>query len=82
MTTRLKDKNGFTRHYRKIDYEEFANALRSGEYMFFTGEASRQAVWKAARKLSGLVGKKVMAVYGEKELDGVVEKGYLFMIKS
>jgi len=82
LTERLKDKSGFTRHYRKIDYEEFTNALKNGEFMFYTGDAKRQAVWKATRKLSGMVGKKVVAVYGEKELDGVQEKGYLFMVEE
>jgi hypothetical protein len=84
MTIRLKDKSGFTRHYRKIDYEEFAAALRAGDVMFYEDtqeeKAKRQTVWKAAKKLGVLVGKKVVAVYGEKELDGVTQKGYLFMV--
>jgi hypothetical protein len=86
MIFRLKDKSGFTRHYRKIDYEEFAAALRAGDVMFYEENkeerVKRQTVWKAAKKLSGLIGKKVVAVYGEKEFDGVKQNGYLFMVKT
>ena len=86
MIIRVKDKSGFTRHYRKIDYTEFVIALRAGDSMFYENTTDepikRQTVWKAAKKLSGIIGKKVVAVYGEKELDGVKQKGYMFMVKT
>ena len=86
MIERLKDKSVFTRHYRKINYEEFASALRAGDAMFYENKKEeplkRQTIWKAAKKLSILVGKKVVAVYGEKELDGIKQNGYLFTIEE
>ena len=84
MTTRLKDKSGFTRHYRKIDYEEFAEALKSGEFMFYDDSEiphiKRQTVWKACKKLSCMVGKKVVAIYGDKSNGSKSIKGYLFSV--
>jgi hypothetical protein len=84
VTERLKDKACFTRHYRKIDYEEFAAALKSGEYMFYespeTQPLKRQTIWKATKKLSVMVGKKVIATYGEKSNGTDVKKGYLFTV--
>jgi len=86
MTERLKDKSNFTRHYRKIDYEEFATALKNGEYMFYESPENqplkRQTIWKAAKKLSVLVGKKIVAIYGEKSNGSEPSKGYLFMVES
>jgi len=49
--------------YRMIPYEEFAEVLRQDGEAFLEdpegGPLKRQTVWKAARKLSQMVGKKV-----------------------
>jgi len=49
--------------YRMIPYEEFAEVLRQDGEAFLEdpeeGPLKRQTVWKAAKKLSQMVGKKV-----------------------
>jgi hypothetical protein len=81
---RVSDKMNFTRHYRKFNYNEIAEILKTGETAFFESTSAqplkRQTVWKAAKKLSSIVGKKVVAVYGDMKLNGDKEpmKGYLF----
>ena len=62
--------------YRQyIPYEEVANALKSGHDVFFSN-LKRQTAYKAAKKLSRMVGKEVIAV--PCEADG--EKGYAFTL--
>jgi hypothetical protein len=78
---RLSSKENFTRHYRKIDYEEFSDALKKGECMVLYAPLKRQTVWKAAKKLTVMVGRKVIAVAGEeKQGRKKPQKCYLFMI--
>jgi hypothetical protein len=42
----------------------------------------RQTMWKAAKRLSVMVGKKVMATYGSMKLNGDKDEmmGYLFAV--
>jgi hypothetical protein len=42
----------------------------------------RQTIWKATKKLSAMLGKKVVAIYGEKSNGTEPSKGYLFMVKD
>jgi hypothetical protein len=88
MAIRVADKSRFTRHVRKFDYVEIAKILENGDTAFFESTKSeplkRQTVWKAARKLSAMVGKKVIAINGDIKLNGDAEamKGYLFVVEE
>lgn len=82
---RVTDSSSFTRHYRKFDYEEIARILRTGDTAFFESTEKqplkRQTAWKAAKKLSKMVGKKVSAVNGDIKVNGnEALKGYLFIV--
>jgi hypothetical protein len=49
--------------------------------MFLEGPVKRQTTWKAARKLSGMIGRKVVAVSGEEQqFKKKPVAGYLFMV--
>mgnify|MGYP005836979403 CR=1 FL=1 len=62
---RVKDKKKLIRHYRVIPYSELVEILRQDGEAFFEDSAEhrlkRQTVWKAARRLSELLGKRVVA---------------------
>ena len=78
----------FTRHLRIFDYEDIAAILRTGDTAFFEEtsdqQLKRQTVWKAAKKLSVMLGKRVTAVYGSMKLSGneIEIKGYLFAVEE
>lgn len=61
----VKDKKKLVRSYRIIPYGELVEILRKGDEAFFEDSREqplkRQTVWKAARRLSEMVGKKVVA---------------------
>jgi len=60
---RVKDKKLLVRHYRIIPYSELVQILREDGEAFFEDSVEqplkRQTVWRAARRLSEMVGKKV-----------------------
>jgi hypothetical protein len=81
----VKDKNSVVRHYRVIPYSELAEILKREDTAFLEDSAEqrlkRQTVHKAARKLTGTVGKKVVAEKGFLKLDtGANLEGYLFSV--
>lgn len=83
---RVADGSKFVSHWKIFDYDEIAAILRTGDTAFFeeTKEQplKRQTIWKASRKLSGMLGKKVKAVYGSIKLNGDTSDmmGYLFSV--
>jgi hypothetical protein len=84
---RLKDKHAFTRHFGILDYKSMADVLREGDMVFVKNTKETplkpQTMWKASNKLSSMVGKKVVAINGEKrENNEEPQKGYLFMVKE
>jgi hypothetical protein len=82
---RVKDSKRVVKRYRIIPYDELAEILRVGDEAFFEDSSEqplkRQTVWKAARRLSELVGKRVVA---ERALlrvrDGEAIEGYAFSL--
>ena len=81
----VKDPSKFTRNYGVIDYKAMAETLKTGSnaFVFDSKEVplKPQTMWKAAKKLSKIVGKKVVAIHGkyqEDQSDAAV--GYLFTV--
>jgi len=78
---RVKDKNRLVKRYRFIPYDEIVEVIKGGDIAFLEGPFKRQTVWKAARKLSEMIGKKVKA---ERTLfrlpDGGSLEGYSFSV--
>lgn len=82
---RVKDRKKLIKRYRIIPYDELAEILRKGDEAFFEDSSEqplkRQTVWKAARRLSELVGKRVVA---ERALlrvqNGEAIEGYAFSL--
>lgn len=56
---RTKNRKPIIRHYRFIPYGELAEVLKGDGEVFLEGPIKRQTAWKAARKLSQMIGKKV-----------------------
>ena len=82
---RVKDEDTVIRRYRLIPYNELAEILKEGETAFLEDSAEqklkRQTVWKAAKKLSQIVGKSVVAQKGFLKLDNDKNlEGYLFSV--
>ena len=73
---RVKDRKKLVKLYSSIPYAELADLLKKDDEAFLEGPVKRQTVWKAAKKLSNMVGKKVIAerallrLPGEEFLEG------------
>lgn len=83
---RVKGKKTF-RHFRIFPYDEIVDILKKDGEVFFEESADeplkRQTVWKASRKLSELLEKKV--VYEHRVLslkNGTAMAGYLFRLEA
>ncbi|MEM2946560.1 MAG: hypothetical protein QXI87_09510 [Thermoproteota archaeon] len=89
MSTKVHRVKGLTvvKRYRILPYHELVEILREDGEAFFEDSREqplkRQTVWKAARKLSELVGRKVRA---ERALlrfeDGSSIEGYSFSVEE
>jgi len=85
---RVTDKSVVTRSFRILDYREIAAILRTGDTAFFENTKElplkRQTMWKAAKRLSVMVGKKVSATRGAIKLNGDAGAmdGYLFQVEA
>lgn len=85
-THRTKGRN-VLKTYRVIPYEEFSKILREDGEVFLedTGDPPlrRQTVWRAAKRLAELVGKKVLydRALLQVEGEGAYLEGYLFSIE-
>lgn len=83
---RVTDKSRVVRRYKILPYGEMAEILKApGETVFFENSKElplkRQTMWKAAKKLSEMVGKKVVAQRGVLKLnDSQALEGYLFSV--
>ena len=78
----IKDNKNITKRYRIIPYNDLVPLLKKGDSAFLEDDQdeplNRGTVWKAARRLSELVGQKVVAsrvIYTVKEIS---LEGYLF----
>jgi len=79
---RVKD-NSIVKHYRFIPYGELVEVLEKDGEAFLEGPVKRQTVWKAARRLSELVGRKVVASRALYQIDEKLSlEGYSFYIKE
>jgi len=84
---RVKDRKLLVRHYRVIPYSELVEILREDGAAFFEDSKEeplrRQTVWKAARKLSEMLKKKVIV---EKTIlrlkNGGSLEGYSFSVSE
>lgn len=84
---RVKDKRQLIKHYRIIPYDELADILKEGGEAFFEDSIDqplkRGTVWRAARRLSEIVGKKVRADKALLKLeDGTLVAGYSFSVEE
>ena len=82
---RVSDPKKVVKRYRTIPYDELAEILRGGDEAFFEDSSEqrlrRQTVWKAARRLSELVGKRVKADRALLRVqDGEAIEGYAFSL--
>ena len=75
-----------TKTFRKVPYEEFARVLKMDGEAFLEDTPSdplkRQTVWKAAKKLSEMIGKKVNYASGVLDVDDSPLVGYLFSVED
>uniref|UniRef100_A0A6M3M1L3 Uncharacterized protein n=1 Tax=viral metagenome TaxID=1070528 RepID=A0A6M3M1L3_9ZZZZ len=76
-----------TRTFIKIPYEAFAEVLKKDGEAFLEDTENdplkRQTVWKAAKKLSEMVGKKVTYKAGLLDIEeDKVLSGYLFTVED
>jgi hypothetical protein len=80
---RAKDKE-IVKAYRLIPYGELADVLRRDEVAFLEdseGELRRGTIWKAARRLSEIIGRRVAAERAYLRLeDGTYIPGYSFYL--
>jgi len=85
-----RTKNGnLIKTYRMIPYEDFSEVLKQDGEAFLEdpeqGPLKRQTVWKAAKKLSKMVGKKVRFDRALFQLDDEAEtrlEGYAFSVEE
>ena len=80
-------KNNVVKHYRIIPYQELADVLNDDGAVFLETTSDlplkRSTVWKAARRLSEMVGRKVRYDRAFLRVDGVdVLEGYSFSIED
>ena len=75
-----------TKTFRKIPYEAFAKVLKEDGEAFLEDTESdplrRQTVWKAAKKLTDMIGKKVNYSSGVLAVEDVPLVGYLFTVEG
>jgi hypothetical protein len=76
----IEDNSKFVKSYGILDYKGISDVLKSGSsaFVFDTKEThlKPQTMWKAAKRLTVLVGKNVVAVKGKYDK----EPGYSFMV--
>jgi len=82
---RVKNRKLLVRHYRIIPYDELVEILREDGAAFLEDSEEqplkRQTVWRAARKLSEMVKKKVVAEKTILQLEnGKSLEGYSFSV--
>jgi len=81
----IEDNSKFVKSYGILDYKGISDVLKSGSsaFVFDTKEVplKPQTMWKAAKKLSAMVGKKVVAIHGKYQEDqSDAAAGYLFTV--
>jgi len=72
------------KRYRLIPYGDLADVLKGDGEAFVEGPLKRGTAWKAARRLSEMVGKKVIAEWAVLKLADEDEalEGYSFSVES
>jgi hypothetical protein len=83
----VKDTSKFTRSYGILDYNAMVETLKTGAnaFVYDTKEVplKPQTMWKAAKKLSAMLNKKVVAIRGYYlEENSDPSKGYLFTVEE
>lgn len=84
---RVRDKKRLVRSFRIIPYDDLAEILRDDGVAFFesSGEPplKRQTVWRAARRLSEMMKKQVIAEHCVYKIQNGKElEGYAFSVKT
>jgi len=81
----VKD-NNVVKRFRIIPYDDLVVLLKKDEAAFFENSEEqplkRITIWKAAKKLSGMVGKKVVAHRALYRVKDISLEGYLFEIEA
>ncbi len=83
----VKNSKDVIKHYRIIPYKDLVPLLKKGELSFLEDDASepfkRSTIWRAARRLSELVGQKVVANKALYRInEKIVLEGYLFSVEA
>ena len=89
---RVKDKTDLIRHYRIIPYAELTEVLKQDGCAFLEDDRKdplkRQTIWKASRRLSEMLGEKVVAkrtflqLRRGNEIIAQAMEGYLFSVEE
>jgi len=84
---RVKDKKAVIKHYKIIPYSELVEVLKEDGQAFFEDSQEeplkRGTIWRAARRLSELMEKKVVAKKALYRLDnGECLEGYCFYVEA
>ncbi|GAI06560.1 unnamed protein product [marine sediment metagenome] len=84
---RVKDRKLVVKHYKIIPYSELAEVLKEDGQAFFEDSQEeplkRGTIWRAARRLSELMEKKVVAKKALYRLDsGESVEGYVFYLEA
>lgn len=78
--------NNVIRRFRIIPYDELVILLKNDEAAFFENTSDqplkRTTIWKAAKKLSRMVGKKVVAHRALYRVKDICLEGYLFEVSD
>ncbi len=83
--TKNKENTKLIKHIttRFIPYDDLVEVLKDDGEAFLEGPFKRQTIWKAAQKLSLMVGKKVRYDRALLEVEGVATlEGYAFALEE
>jgi len=82
----IEDNKNIIKRYRIIPYDDLVSLLKKGDLAFLEDDPDEPlkpgTVWKAARRLSELVGQKVTASRVIYTVKNISLEGYLFEAKA
>lgn len=83
---RIEDSKNVIKRYRIIPYSDLVPLLKKGESAFLEDDPADRlksgTVWKAARRLSEIVGRRVVASRVIYQVKDISLEGYLFEIEA
>ncbi|GAH63863.1 unnamed protein product, partial [marine sediment metagenome] len=83
---KIEDSTNIVKRFGVIPYKDLVPLLKKGDLVFLEDDSDeplkRGTVWKAARRLSELVGQKVVSSRVIYQIKDVKLEGYLFQVES